>query len=339
MKRYHLFSICLMHILFIFAVLLGIFPLEKCLAQEEIIETEIGMDQMIVEEGQEFEPVLKTIEDLDLSFDERQIMMINESLKNMVEENKKLADEKESAKKELGSLRGESEVRSNRIGALTRQRDNLRDQIKNLEETQEKFAEKIKELENLLSSKERDYRNKIDMIEQEKIRKEKEKNEALSEILPTLDDSRFMKETKAEQEKLKKQAKKSLKKVQKSASKAAATISRLDRENKQLIKDSARVHYNLGNLMFEQGKYDRALIEYKKVVELMPYDAEAHYNLAFVSGEFLRDQKTALEHYRQYIYLKPDADDVPLVKEKILEAELSVKTRIKSHIDNPKWVE
>ena len=107
----------------------------------------------------------------------------------------------------------------------------------------------------------------------------------------------------------------------------------LSQENKKLQEDTARMHYNMGNTFFEQGKYKRAAQEYAKVVEITPYDAAAHYNLAFVTGDFLGDYKTALEHYERYLYLHPDAEDEFFVREKIMQAQLILKTRIDSPID------
>jgi hypothetical protein len=66
---------------------------------------------------------------------------------------------------------------------------------------------------------------------------------------------------------------------------------------------------------------------------LAPNDPDTHYNLAFVSGEYLGDQETALKHYQLYLYLKPDATDRPLVKEKILQAKFSLRSKIDSPLD------
>jgi hypothetical protein len=65
----------------------------------------------------------------------------------------------------------------------------------------------------------------------------------------------------------------------------------------------------------------------------MPYDASSHFNLAFVSGEFLNDPKTALAHYQRYLYLNPKAEDAHLVKEKILQAQLQLRTAIESPLE------
>src|SRR5204863_9933849 len=75
-------------------------------------------------------------------------------------------------------------------------------------------------------------------------------------------------------------------------------LSRIDaftEQDQNLRSDAAKAHYNMGNIYFEKGEYEIAAREYYQAVTLMPNDPDAHYNLAFVSGEYLNDQKTALE--------------------------------------------
>ncbi len=113
-------------------------------------------------------------------------------------------------------------------------------------------------------------------------------------------------------------------------------LSRIDafsEEAPDLKMDAAKAHYNMGNIYFEKGEYEIAIREYYQAVTLMPDDPDSHYNLAFVSSEFLNDQTTALKHYQLYLYLKPDAEDRDLVNEKIITARLTLDSVIDSNID------
>ena len=92
----------------------------------------------------------------------------------------------------------------------------------------------------------------------------------------------------------------------------------------------------MGNIYFEKGEYEIAAREYYQAVTLMPNDPDAHYNLAFVSSEYLDDQKTALEHYKTYLYLKPDAKDKDAINEKIVHAQLILNSKIDSPLDKTK---
>ncbi|MFH1360045.1 MAG: hypothetical protein ABIJ41_03295 [Candidatus Omnitrophota bacterium] len=307
--------------------------------QGELIQTEIGLDQMILSEepvgGKEAVLPQGQKADAELSVEEKQILMINESLKNMIEENKRLIDEKESVEKEIGSLRGQTEIRSNRINALSRQRDDLSRQLQELDAMQSKYETQIKELRNLLDQKEKQFQETLEVTEKEKIQQEKEDLVTIQEILPTLKDKKHTSAEKETQKELRDKTRKTLHKVESTARKAASKITELRQENKRLLEDSAKLHYNLGNTFFEQKKFTQAALEYMRVIELLPFDASAHYNLAFISGEFLQDYETAIEHYQMYLYLEPEADDAYLVKEKILEAKLALKTTIDSIIDTP----
>ncbi len=103
-----------------------------------------------------------------------------------------------------------------------------------------------------------------------------------------------------------------------------AMLDRMSKQNEGLRSDEGRVHYNMGNIFFHQGDYARARDEFLLAVQLMPYDANAHFNLAFVSWEYLSDFKTALKHFQQYLWLNPEAEDANLVKEKIIAAQLEI---------------
>ena len=69
----------------------------------------------------------------------------------------------------------------------------------------------------------------------------------------------------------------------------------MDPQDQNFREELAKAHYNMGNIYFERGEYQRAVVEYYQAVDLTPNDPDTHYNLAFVSGEYLGDQETALE--------------------------------------------
>ena len=113
-------------------------------------------------------------------------------------------------------------------------------------------------------------------------------------------------------------------------------LSRIDafsEDEPNLKMDAAKAHYNMGNIYFEKGEYEIAVREYYQAVTLMPDDPDAHYNLAFVSGEYLNDQTTALKHYQMYLFLKPDAEDRAQINEKIISSKLILGGVIDSVID------
>ena len=112
-----------------------------------------------------------------------------------------------------------------------------------------------------------------------------------------------------------------------------AKIDAFSEEDPTLRMDAAKAHYNMGNIYFQKGKYEIASREYYQAVTLMPDDPDAHYNLAYVSGEHLNDFKTALKHYKMYLYLKPSALDAHLIRGKINEAELALRSVVESPLE------
>jgi len=112
-----------------------------------------------------------------------------------------------------------------------------------------------------------------------------------------------------------------------------AKIDAFTEDDPVLRADAAKAHYNMGNIYYQKGKYEIASREFYQAVVLMPDDPDAHYNLAYVSAEHLNDFKTAVKHYRQYLYLKPSAPDAPMVKGKIREAELALRAVVDSPLE------
>ena len=107
----------------------------------------------------------------------------------------------------------------------------------------------------------------------------------------------------------------------------------MDPQDQKFREELAKAHYNMGNIYFQRGEYQRAVVEYYQAVDLTPNDPDTHYNLAFVSGEYLGDQETALKHYQWYLYLKPNASDSPIIKEKIIEAKFTLRSKVDSPLD------
>ena len=113
-------------------------------------------------------------------------------------------------------------------------------------------------------------------------------------------------------------------------------LSRIDaftEKDEQLRLDAAKAHYNMGNIYFQKGEFELASREYYQAVTLMPDDADAHYNLAFISSEHLNDYETALKHFQMYLYLNPTAKDAYFVKEKISNAEMKLQTVLDSPLE------
>ncbi len=83
----------------------------------------------------------------------------------------------------------------------------------------------------------------------------------------------------------------------------------------------ANVHYNLAVNFFQRQDFSNALIEYIKALDISPDHHASHYNLGVLYEEYAKDYAKAINHYREYLRIRPDADDVSSVKEWILALE------------------
>lgn len=96
-------------------------------------------------------------------------------------------------------------------------------------------------------------------------------------------------------------------------------FSEIARQNKLLSKETAKMHYNLGVFYTKNKEYDRAAMEFKKVIDIDPNDAYAHFNLGYIYAEYIVNRDKAVSEFRQYLLLaKSDDKDVDWVKRYIL---------------------
>lgn len=73
-------------------------------------------------------------------------------------------------------------------------------------------------------------------------------------------------------------------------------------------------HYNLAVAYTKATLLKKAVQEYKKSLEYDPNNAEAHYNLGLLYKKFGDDPAKAMVYFRQYLELKPDANDAQEVR-------------------------
>ena len=218
----------------------------------------------------------------------------------------------DALKQEIERLKNEKEYEVKRVESMRQEREEL---VKEIRRSENQNAKQTKEIEGLKDTLAQ---------QQETIEARMKKMEA------DLKDSQDVKQKKAEPEVETSLPPVNPEDVEKQANEIFQKGGDLDPEDAKFKEELARAHYNMGNVYFERGEYQRSVVEYYQAVDLMPYDADAHYNLAYVSGEFIGDQ-----HYQWYLYLKPNAKDRKLVEEKIVGAKLIGRSHIQSKLDKP----
>jgi tetratricopeptide (TPR) repeat protein len=68
--------------------------------------------------------------------------------------------------------------------------------------------------------------------------------------------------------------------------------------------DNSLAHYELGNALKQQGKFDKALFHYSKALQINPNFAEVHNNLGHILA-CQKDYKDAIYHYNEALRIKP----------------------------------
>jgi len=257
-----------------------------------------------------------------VSIKEKQVLEINKSLKNLIEENQGLVNKNSSLVQKVSELKNSTTMQDGRYDSLKKDRDRLNANIKKVRNTNRRYSKKIKELEDQI--------NALEIQKSE----HKKKEEFLVEELGKQDALQDFMEEGAEPLLLASTARdKDVKEREIKTMDLLAKIDAFSEEDDRLREDSAKAHYNMGNIYFQKGEFEIAAREYYQAVTLMPNDPDVHYNLAFVSIEHLNDFQTALKHYRMYLYLLPKAKDRQFVQQQILRAELALRSVVDSPLE------
>ncbi len=238
---------------------------------------------------------------------EKQVVEINQNLKNVIEENQKLSNKTQELESQVTSLQEKVSSTETQYGQLKNERDSLVTDIKKTRDLNREYSQEIQQL--------KDSAQNSEVAAVETVPSMSKPPDEVFQLASVTDTDE---EVKAREEK------------------TLDLLSKVDafaEQDERLRMDAAKAHYNMGNIYFQKGEFEIAAREYYQAVTLMPDDPDAHYNLAFVSGEYLNDQRTALKHYQMYLYLSPQAKDAHLVKEKIVKAKLALQAVVDSPLE------
>lgn len=104
---------------------------------------------------------------------------------------------------------------------------------------------------------------------------------------------------------------------------------RFRQTEEQFNKEALKLHYNLGLAYDETRQHDEALAEYEKALKISQLDPDLHYNMAIIYDEHFNKMAKAIEHYKAYLKLSPNAEDAEKVIYWIDEAEEELKYNLK----------
>lgn len=254
-----------------------------------------------------------------------EVVRMSESLRKLIEDNSLLKNQIAELDAQLKVVRGQQKLESARASEVVLERDALRKQNENIASLGSETQKRLEALQADLTQKEQDYSLQIVRLQTElaqKLRQDAaqqplkenspEKQSAAAVGQPSHSISVDVTSSPVDEQ------------AKERGAKVLLALDQIASEKEKIALDQAKVHYNMGNTYFNQGAYQKAAREYARSLVLSPQDASAHYNLAFVSGEFLHDPRTALEHYKQYLFFNPSAQDEILVRQKIVEAQIAV---------------
>lgn len=95
-------------------------------------------------------------------------------------------------------------------------------------------------------------------------------------------------------------------------------FARIAQENKQLVKETADMHYNLGVFFTQHKNYTMAVKEFERAVALNPDNPKSHYNLGYLYSEELERHPDAMAHFERFLEIDPNAKESEAVRAYLL---------------------
>jgi len=105
-------------------------------------------------------------------------------------------------------------------------------------------------------------------------------------------------------------------------------IARLIEETREQVRiadleERHDLHLSLAAVYAEDGQAEKARQQYLQALNVDPADATSHYKLANLYADVFGNKRMAVMHYRAYLKLSPDAEDVDEVKRWFTNRELN----------------
>ncbi|MEI8011229.1 MAG: hypothetical protein WCI27_01925 [Candidatus Omnitrophota bacterium] len=164
----------------------------------------------------------------------------------------------ESLKKELERLRNEKDYEAKRVEEMRLEREEFVKEVRRAESQNAKQTKEIEDLKASLSQQQESFDARMKKFEID------------------LQDSQSFSHKKAVAQTSPDAAASATFDVEKKAGEVLQKGGDLDPEDEKFKEELARAHYNMGNVYFERGEYQRAAVEYYQAVDLTPYDADGH---------------------------------------------------------------
>lgn len=86
-------------------------------------------------------------------------------------------------------------------------------------------------------------------------------------------------------------------------------VMKIAQDRDKLIRENADLHYNLGVMLSKSGDYKNAAAEFTRAIQLRPDDAYSHFNLGKLYADYLPEKEKAIDYFKTYLRLQPQAQD------------------------------
>lgn len=106
------------------------------------------------------------------------------------------------------------------------------------------------------------------------------------------------------------------------ADQAVAELARANTLRVKMQEELGENYYRMGNILFGQRDFAKAIEYYLKALEFNPQLSYAHHNLGIIYDFYLSDNPAALAHYRKFLKLDPQDTSADQIRERMLELEL-----------------
>ncbi len=111
----------------------------------------------------------------------------------------------------------------------------------------------------------------------------------------------------------------------KNLSQARMIKEKVFKKEEEIDENLLSQHYYQAFELDYNERYHEAAMEYEEVLKINPNDADAHYNLALIYDDHLNEKRKAIQHYQEYLDLKPVAEDESQVAGWIIKARQALE--------------
>lgn len=204
---------------------------------------------------------------------------------------------------------------------LTIENNVLKSRLRNLERrTEEKDSEKAEILKDF-----NQRQKQIDAL--------RDQNDA--KVLQLVESARKLNDSKAEIRKLqdklgeaileseRDEYKLRIQNLKEDSEKAVSELAKAKYQESQFQEELGQSCYQMGNMLFEQRQFDKAVEYYQRALQYNPRLSYAHHNLGVIYDYYLNNNPEALKHYKAFLKMDPDDTSADKMKERMLELELA----------------